>query len=104
MYQIKGAVKCFAHYYLYEQLPVILVTTEMAKQLVMDPEGMYVSLPLKAKGGEWHLDKAGGFFKPGQQLPEGCCDYYPINRGVVLSGDKLGLAVNTLHQEHYIPG
>ena len=96
VYTIKGAVQCIAHYFLYNHLPKLMVTVEMAKDLVMDPEGMYVSLPLKVDGGEWHLDKAGAFFKPGEQLPEGCCDYYPINRGVVLSGDRLGLAVNSL--------
>ena len=96
VYRIKGAVRCISHYYLYNHLPKILLTVEMAKDLVMDPEGMYVSLPLKAAGGEWHLDKAGAFFKPGEQLPLGCYDYYSVIRGAVLSGDKLGIAVNSL--------
>ncbi len=95
-YQIKGAVQCIVHYYLYRSLPKLMVTVEMAKELVMDPEGMYVALPLKAKGGEWYLDKAGAYFKPGEQLPCGCCDYYSVHRGFVLSGDQLGIAVNAL--------
>ena len=95
-FKIKGASTCLAHYYLYNHLPKIMVTVEMAKDLVMDPEGMYVSLPMRVRGGQWYLDKPGAFFKPGQQLPQGCCDYYPVARGVVLSGDEMGLAINTL--------
>lgn len=95
-YTIKGAAEAHAHYYLYNHLPKMTVTAEIAKDLVRDPEGMYVSLPLKTTDGEWHLDKAGAFFKPGEQLPQGCCDYYAVNRGVVLSGSRMGVAVNTL--------
>lgn len=95
-YQIKGAVQCFAHYFLYNHLPKLLVTVEMAKELVMDPEGMYVSLPFKTTGGEWYLDKAGAYFQPGEQLPCGCCDYYSFHRGFVLSGNQLGIAINSL--------
>lgn len=96
VYKIKGAAAAISHYYLYNYLSKLLVSSEIAKDLVRDPEGMYVSLPLKTTGGEWYLDKAGAFFKPGEQLPEGCCDYYAVNRGIVLSGSKLGVAVNTL--------
>lgn len=95
-YRIKGAAEAISHYYFYAGLPKILVTSEIAKDLVRDPEGMYVCLPLRVEGGEWFLDKAGAFFKPGEQLPNGCCDYYAVNRGMVLSGDRTGIAVNTL--------
>lgn len=95
-YRIKGAVEAITHYYLYTALPKIMVAVEIAKDLVRDPEGMYVSLPLNVEGGEWFLDKAGAFFKPGEQLPDGCCDYYSINRGMVLSGVRTGAAINAL--------
>lgn len=95
-YRIKGAVEAFSHYYLYTELPKIMVTAEIAKDLVRDPEGMYVCLPLTVEDGEWFLDKAGAFFKPGEQLPDGCCDYYSVNRGMVLSGTHTGIAVNAL--------
>ncbi len=96
VYRIKGAAEASSHYYLYRGLPKIMVTAEIAKELVRDPEGMYLSLPFDAEGGEWYLDKAGAFFKPGEQLPGGCCDYYAVNRGVVLSGARTGIVINTL--------
>lgn len=95
-YQIKGAVEAFTHFYFFPELSKMTVNAEIAKELVRDPEGMYVSLPFGVEGGEWHLDKAGAFFKPGEQLPCGCCDYYSVNRGMVLSGDKTGVAINML--------
>ena len=38
-YRIKGAVEAFSHYYLYTELPKIMVTAEIAKDLVRDPVG-----------------------------------------------------------------
>lgn len=95
-WRIKGAAEAITHYYFYTGVPKIMVTAEIAKDLVRDPEGMYVCLPFRAEGGEWVLDKAGAFLKPGEQLPDGCCDYYSVNRGMVLEGDRTGIAVNTL--------
>lgn len=59
----------------------------MAKDLEMDPEGMYVSLPVEAKNGEWYLDKAGAMFKAGVSLPETFQDYYAVDRGMVSKTD-----------------
>ena len=50
-YRIKGAAEASSHYYLYRGLPKIMVTAEIAKELVRDPEGMYLSLPFDAEGG-----------------------------------------------------
>ena len=95
-YRIQGAVEAATHFYLYPGLPEIQVTAEFSKELVRDPEGMYVCLPFRAKDGDWFLDKAGAFFRPGEQLPQGCCDYYSVNRGLVLAGAQTGLAITTL--------
>lgn len=96
VYRIQGAVEAATHFYLYEGLPKIQITTEISKELVRDPEGMYICLPFQAEEGTWFLDKAGAFFRPGEQLPLGCCDYYAVNRGLVLAGARTGLAISTL--------
>ena len=94
--EIEGAKRVNVEYFVYNNSSKIDVRVEMAKELVMDPEGMYVAFPFKIKNGCWMLDKAGAYFAPGEQLPSTCCDYYPVCRGVVLSGDNLGISVNTL--------
>jgi len=93
-FNIEGSKKTQVNIYIYKDIPVIYVETDFAKDLVLDPEGMYVKFPLRLNNGEWFLDKAGAFFKPGCQLPDTCCDYYPINRGVALVGDKNIITVN----------
>lgn len=95
-YRIRGAVEAYTHIYIFPALSKILVRSELAKDLVRDPEGMYVSLPVSQEGGQWYIDKAGAYFMPGQQLPNGCCDYYSFHRGVVLSGGKAGVVINSL--------
>lgn len=96
VYRIQGAVEAATHFYLYEGLPKIQITAEISKELVRDSEGMYICLPFQAEEGTWFLDKAGAFFRPGEQLPLGCCDYYAVNRGLVLAGARTGLAISTL--------
>lgn len=93
-FDVEGSEKTNVDLYLYKDLPKIVVEAEFAKSLVTDPEGMYVRFPLRVKGGEWYLDKAGAIFKPGNQLPDTCCDYYPVYRGAALRGDELLVTVN----------
>lgn len=95
-YRIRGAARYAVHFQLCRQLKKIRMSVELAKDLVLDPEGMYVSLPFRCREGHWYLDKAGAYFRPGEQLPRGCCDYYPVLRGTVLSGRDCGVSVNTL--------
>ena len=93
-FDIEGSKNTHINVYVYKEIPVICVEADFAKEMVLDPEGMYVKFPLRLNNGEWYLDKAGAFFKPGGQLPDTCCDYYPVNRGVALVGDKNVITVN----------
>lgn len=95
-YTIEGAAHYALIFTLYRDLPKFQMTVELAKSLVLDPEGMYVTLPFALEQGEWYLDKAGAFFRPGEQLPHGCTDYYSVCRGAVLSGKRTQLSINTL--------
>lgn len=93
-FNIEGSKKTQINVYVFKEIPVISIEADFAKDMVLDPEGMYVKFPLQLNNGEWYLDKAGAFFKPGCQLPDTCCDYYPVNRGVALVGDKNVITVN----------
>ena len=95
-FSIKGAQRVMVTYYLYNHTNRLEIQAEMAKDLVLDPEGMYIALPFRAAGGKWYLDKAGAFFEPREHLPKTCCDYFAVQRGVVLSGDHLGISINSL--------
>lgn len=93
-FAIEGSKRTGVNLYFYKELPKIVAEAEFAKELVTDPEGMYVKFPLRVRGGEWYVDKAGAIFKPGKQLPDTCCDYYPVWRGAALRGNDLLLTVN----------
>lgn len=93
-YEIEGSRRTSVTVYVYKDLPRVDVEADFAKDLVIDPEGMYVKFNLSMPGAQWYLDKAGAFFKPGCQLPDTCCDYYPVQKGVALVGDDLSVTVN----------
>lgn len=95
-YEIRAAKKCYTDFVFYNHLPKIDVNINMAKDLVIDPEGMYVHLPVEAKYGEWYLDKPGVLFKAGTSLPETCQDYYAVDRGMVSRGEGETVTVNSL--------
>lgn len=95
-YEIRSTKKCYTDFVFYNQLPRIDVNINIAKDLVIDPEGMYASLPIEAKHGEWYLDKAGVMFKAGTSLPETCHDYFAVDRGMVSKGDQEIITVNSL--------
>ncbi len=95
-FAVEGAKRAQVGVYLYKGLPRIDVEADFAKDLVLDPEGLYVRFPFRLRGGEWMLDKAGAFFKPGCQLPDTCCDYYPVVRGAALVGADNSISVNCL--------
>ena len=95
-YEIRSTKKCYTDFVFYNDLPRIDVNINMAKDLEMDPEGMYVALPVEAKDGEWYLDKAGVMFKAGVSLPETCQDYYAVNRGIVSMGEQETVTINSL--------
>lgn len=94
-FEIKGAKRAKTTYTFYNELSKFDVDVEIAKDLVLDPEGMYAVFPLSVNGGKWYLDKAGAFIRQGAQLPQTCCDYYAIDRGVALVGDGLSITINT---------
>jgi hypothetical protein len=96
-YAIAGASVYQVYFTLYSGLPQIGITVEMTKDAVMDPEGMYSAFPFAVAGGKWYLDKAGALMLPGRdQLPGTCCDYYSVNHGAVLAGDRCGVAFTSL--------
>ena len=95
-YEIRSTKKCYTDFVFYNDLPRIDVNINMAKDLEMDPEGMYVALPVEAKDGEWYLDKAGVMFKAGVSLPGTCQDYYAVNRGMVSMGEQETVTINSL--------
>ena len=94
-YDIESTKKCFTEIVLYKNRPNIDVNINMAKDLVMDPEGMYMALPVQANNGEWYLDKAGCSFKAGTNLPKTCCDYFAFDRGFFSKGDVETVVVNS---------
>lgn len=95
-YEIEATKKCYTDFVFYNHLPRVDVNIRMAKDLVIDPEGMYVALPIEAPEGEWYLDKPGVLFKAGMSLPETCQDYYAVDRGMVSKGGKETVTVNSL--------
>lgn len=95
-YTIRSTKKCFTDFVFYHHIPRIDVNINMAKDIEIDPEGMYALLPVEAKNGAWYLDKPGAFFKAGTNLPECCTDYFAIDRGIVSIGDQETIAVNSL--------
>lgn len=94
-YKMKSTKKCFTEIIFYQNRPEIEVNINMAKDLVMDPEGMYMALPIEAKGGCWYLDKAGCTFKVGTNLPKTCCDYFAFDRGFFSKGENESVIVNS---------
>jgi len=94
-YKMKSTKKCFTEIIFYNTRPEIEVNINMAKDLVMDPEGMYMALPIEAKGGCWYLDKAGCTFKAGTNLPKTCCDYFAFDRGFFSKGDNESVIINS---------
>ncbi len=94
-YSIESTKKCFTEIVLYKNRPEIEVNINMAKDLVMDPEGMYMALPIQAYEGNWYLDKAGCTFKAGTNLPKTCCDYFAFDRGFFSKGADETVVVNS---------
>lgn len=95
-YRVRGAVRYSAEFTLYNELSKIEIGAECVKTLELDPEGMYISLPFTWNGAEWYMDKPHTLIQPGDQLPQTCCDYYGVDRGIVASDGKTTVAVNTL--------
>ena len=96
-YEVPGASLYNVYFTLYTGLASIAISVEMTKDIVTDPEGMYVTFPLALPGGQWYIDKPGALILPGRdQLPGTCCDYYPMIHGAVLAGDSAGVALTSL--------
>ena len=93
--EIESMKKCFTEIVLYKNLPEIEVNINMAKDLVIDPEGMYMALPIEASRGSWYLDKPGCTFKVGTNLPKTCCDYFAFDRGYFSLGDDEAVVINS---------
>ena len=62
---------------------------------MMDPEGMYMALPIEARQGSWYLDKPGCMFKAGTNLPKTCCDYFAFDRGYFSLGEDETVVINS---------
>lgn len=95
-FSLKGTKKAAVEFTLFFDLPKILVNTEFAKDLEIDPEGLYVCFPFETTNKKWYLDKPNTLIEPGMQIPDTCCDYYPIDRGVILKGTNVNVAINAL--------
>ncbi len=95
-YQLPSVLRCRVQYQMYYDLPQIEMRAEVIKNLVLDPEGLYVALPFQMQNAQWHLDKPGSFERPSTQLPGTCSDYFPLHRGLALAGSQGGVAINTL--------
>ncbi|MDR1092819.1 MAG: hypothetical protein LBL66_01560 [Clostridiales bacterium] len=91
-FKTAGARYYRVDYTLYKTLNRIDISVALAKDLVLDPEGMYAVFPF-ARASDWRLDKAGGFIKAGFGLPQTCCDYFNFDRGVARDGG--GVAINS---------
>jgi hypothetical protein len=88
---LEGTKKTAIEITLYRSLPLIHVCNQFAKDLSIDPEGMYVMFPLNTQNGEYLLDKPGTWISPDEKLPDTCADYYTIDRGVILKRDNIHL-------------
>lgn len=95
-FDLVGNKKTAVEFKLFNELNKIEITNEFAHDLEVDPEGLYVEFPFNLPNGKWMLDKPGAFIYPGTQLPDTCCDYYAIDRGVILEGESSSIAINTL--------
>ena len=95
-FDLVGNKKSAVEFKLFKDLNKIEITNEFAHNLEVDPEGLYVEFPFVLPNGKWILDKPGAFIYPGTQLPDTCCDYYAVDRGVILEGNNSAIAINTL--------
>ncbi|GMK37290.1 alpha-mannosidase [Paenibacillus sp. CCS19] len=95
-YRVAGASIYQVNFTFYKQLPSIDIQVRLTKDLVTDPEGMYVSFPMDLPGGQWYIDKAGAAIRPGiDQLPNTCRDYYMVQAGAALVGTSTGVIIGT---------
>lgn len=94
-YRVKGAVRYNVDFTLYNRRSTVEIGVECVKTLELDAEGMYIALPFTWQGAEWYLDKPHTLIQPGDQLPETCCDYYGVDRGIVASDGSTTVSVNT---------
>jgi hypothetical protein len=96
-YQIDGAKRYEVFYKLFTGRPQIEIKVHMAKDMVINPEGMYTAFPFMNNDWKWYMDKPGALVMPGRdQLPGACYDYYAVNQGAILSGAGGGIALTCL--------
>ena len=70
------------------------MSARINKNNVWHPEGTYLSFPFGIDGARWKLDRVGAVVQPGRdQLPKTCCDYYMVQRGVLLAGGVTGVSI-----------
>jgi hypothetical protein len=80
----------------WKDAPRVDISFRVNKDSVWDPESLYLSLPFSpgaAKPELW-LDKAGARVRPGvDQLPDSLTDFYTVQEGFAVVGNKTGIAV-----------
>ena len=95
-YQIEGCMSYIADMTFCAALPQIAVTVKYVKELVREPEGLYVAFPLQLPDAQWYLSKTNLLFPANQLLAGVCHDYFTVEQGAALIGNGAGITLNTL--------
>jgi len=96
-YEVAGAEAASVRLTAYYAAPRVDVEVRLHKQLARAPENVYLALPFAGLDDDatrlW-LDKSGAAIRPWvDQLPGTLTDYYAVQGGFALCGERFGLAV-----------
>ncbi|MDZ4993264.1 glycoside hydrolase [Clostridium perfringens] len=96
-YKVKGCSNYFVILTLYKDLPRVDVDCRVGKDNILNAENLYVALPFTMEEKEeLYIDKTGCYLRPRiDQLPKSCVDFYAIQNGMVLEGEKESLAITS---------
>ena len=93
-YEMPGALHCAVILKLYQHLPRVVFTLQMAKTLSEDMENIYLPLTLCHGDCQRYIEKGGVPMRPGlDQLDGSCMDYYVTDNGLLYLGQKSSIAI-----------
>ncbi|MGL4346065.1 MAG: hypothetical protein ACRCTE_12785 [Cellulosilyticaceae bacterium] len=96
-YNLEGTFHSSIVIKMFNHLPLIDFKYKLAKTLSTDVENVFLPLTLNLPNTELYLDKGDVPMRPGiDQLPGTCMEYYLLDNGIVYTGAKHNVAIQTL--------
>ncbi|WP_312369360.1 hypothetical protein [Lachnoclostridium sp.] len=95
-YQLEGTGTYSVFLKIYKQMPQIDAMVRIHKHSIWEPENLYVALPFTTNENEsTYVDKTGCIIRPGiDQLPGSNKEFYLIQNGIVLHGEKSNVIIS----------